>query len=337
MKYRKLGNSGLLTSEFALGTMIFGEESSRSTSPDEAKRMIDCFIDIGGNHIDTANVYAGGRSEEIVGQAIKGKRDRVILATKVRFPMGKGPNEVGLSRYHIIRSAESSLRRLQTDVIDLFSLHGWDPLTPLEESLRTLDDLVTAGKVRYVGVSNFKAWQMMKALGISDAYKWVRFVAAQFQYSLVARDIENEFVDLCESEGVGITPWGPLGGGFLSGKYRFDKRPTIAEEGRLATTPDEWEESWARRATEQNWKILAVVEEIVAAHAGSTFSQVALAWLLTRPAVASVVIGARTIDQLEDNIKAGDLHLTNGEVSRLNEISSPLEGYPYRNIRTAPR
>jgi aryl-alcohol dehydrogenase-like predicted oxidoreductase len=253
MRYRPLGQSGLMVSELCLGTMVFGEESSRGTSAYDAERIIARFIDAGGNHIDTANVYADGGSEQIVGEALKGKRKDVVLATKVRFAMGEGPNDEGLSRLHIIKSVEDSLRRLDTDYIDLLYMHCWDPITPLEESLRTFDYLVRAGKVRYIGVSNFKAWQLMKALSLSDTHGWARFVAAQYQYSLVVRDIELEFTDLCLSEGVGITPWGPLGGGFLSGKYKKDERPELEEDGRLAMMEDDSEEAWDKRSTKKNW------------------------------------------------------------------------------------
>lgn len=337
MHYRTLGKSGLLVSELALGTMIFGEEGWRGTDEATASRMIHHFLDAGGNHIDTANVYAGGRSEEILGRAIHDRRDQVVLATKVRFPMGKGPNAEGLSRYHILQSAEASLLRLQTDVIDLLYMHSWDPLTPLEESLRTFDDLVSAGKVRYIGVSNFKAWQLMKALSTSDAYGWVRFVAAQYQYSLVVRDIEREFIDMCQTEGVGVTPWGALGGGFLSGKYNPDKKPTNPDEGRLATARNDWEEAWMRRSNEQNWQTLSVMNEIVAAHSGATHSQVALAWLLSRPAVSSVILGARTMEQLEDNLAAVTLSISAEELARLDAVSALNDGYPYRMLRSAVR
>ena len=337
MNYRKLGRSGLLVSELALGTMIFGEQSERSTPPEEATRMIHRFLDAGGNHIDTANVYASGRSEEIVGKAIKSKREQVVLATKVRFAMGEGPNDRGLSRYHIMHSVEDSLRRLQVDTIDLLYMHCWDNLTPIEESLHAFDDLVTAGKVRYIGVSNFKAWQMMKALGLSDARGRSRFVAAQYQYSLVVRDIEAEFLDLCQSESVGIVPWGPLGGGFLSGKYTREERPTSASQGRLGVTPDDYEESWSRRATERNWDTLDVVDDIVASYEGTTHSQVALAWLLTRPAVASVIMGVRTMEQLEDNLGVVELDLPSDEIERLNETSALPDAYPYRFIQGAER
>ncbi len=329
MKYNPLGHSGLMVSELCLGTMIFGEQGPRGADESTAQHIVHRFLDAGGNHIDTANVYAEGRSEEIVGRALKGRRRHVVLATKVRFSTGKGPNDSGLSRLHIQHSVENSLRRLQTDVIDLLYVHCWDPVAPLEETLRALDDLVRAGKVRYIGVSNFKAWQLMKALALSDAHGWARFVAAQYQYSLVERAIEHEFGDLCLSEGVGITPWGPLGGGFLSGKYRPGDKPT---EGRLAVMPEETEEAWARRATKQNWRILEVVDKIAKARQAS-YSQIALAWLLTRQAVDSVIFGARTMEQLEDNLGAAELKLTDDELQQLNTVSTPLETYPYRFIK----
>lgn len=328
MKHNRLGNSGLLVSELCLGTMIFGEDGSRSTPPDEAERMIHAFLDAGGNHLDTANVYANGRSEEITGHAIKGRRDEVVLATKVRFPTGQGKNEQGLSRRHIISAVEASLRRLQTDYIDLYYMHCWDPLTPLAESLRAFDDLVTSGKVRYIGVSNFKAWQLMKALGISQQNGWVQFVAAQYQYSLVKRDIEYEFSDLCASEGVSLTPWGPLGGGFLTGKYKKGERPT---SGRIADMPEHTEEAWQRRNTERNWDIIDAVGAIAEAR-DATYAQIALAWVKAQTAVASVILGARTMAQLEDNLGAAEITLTEDEIAQLNTASTPPEQYPYRMI-----
>ncbi len=326
MQYKPLGKSGLLVSTLCLGTMVFGEESLRGADRKSATRLIHGFLDAGGNHIDTANVYAGGRSEEIVGAAIKDRRDRVILATKVRHATGQDLNDQGLSRYHMVRSVEASLRRLQTDVIDLLIAHAWDPLTPLEETLRAFDDLVASGKVRYIGVSNFKAWQLMKALALSDAHSWSRFTAAQYQYSLVERNIEHEISELCSHEGLGLTPWGPLGGGFLSGKYHPDEKP---QEGRLAMMPDETEESWSRRSKERNWSILQVVAEIARQHQ-ATHSQVALAWLLYRPAVCSVIIGARTLAQLDENLAAGQLALSEEELARLSKASEPDDPYPYR-------
>jgi len=327
MRYCLLGRSGLLVSELALGTMVFGEESQRSTTPEEAEKIIHRFLDAGGNHIDTANVYAGGRSEEIVGKAIQGKREQVVLATKVRFRSGgDGPNDQGLSRYHIMQSVENSLERLATETIDLLYMHSWDPLTPIEESLRAFDDLVTAGKVRYIGVSNFKAWQVMKSLGVSDSNGWARFVAAQYQYSLVVRDIEPEYVDLCLSEGVGITPWGPLGGGFLSGKYQHGKLP---DEGRIASMSDDVEEAWWRRNTEKNWQILDVMNTLATKHKASA-SQIAIAWLLAQPAVSSVIIGVRTMKQLEDNLGASNIQLQTDEVTELDQVSTFEDSYPYR-------
>lgn len=337
MKHRQLGNSGLLVSELALGTMIFGEESERGTAVDEAETMVHQYLDSGGNHIDLADVYAGGRAEEIVGQVIKGRRDQVVLTTKVRWPMGSGVNDVGLSRYHIQLGVEACLRRLQVDTIDLLYLHGWDPLTPLEESLRTCDDLVRTGKVRYIGVSTFKAWQVMKALGLCDQEGWIRFTAAQYQYSLVVRDIENEFIDLCQTEGLGLVAWGPLGGGFLSGKYRQNQRPQSTSDGRLAITPDTSEEAWNRRATDHNWQVLDVVNSVAKNHSGSTTSQIALAWLLTRPSVASVIVGSRTLNQLKANLLAADVRLDEDEIVRLNTISETAPGYPYRMINTKSR
>ena len=329
MKYKPLGRSGLMVSELCLGTMIFGDDSARGTDEPTAICMIHQFLDAGGNFIDTADVYVRGYSEEIAGKALKGRRDGVVLATKVRGRMSDDPNDVGLSRRHVIAGCEASLRRLGTDYVDLLYAHLWDPLTPLEETLRAFDDLVTAGKVRYVGLSNFKAWQVMKALAKSDAHDWARFIAAQYQYSLVVRDVEREFTSLFETEGLGLVPWGPLGGGFLSGKYRPGDRPT---EGRIAITPDDAEEAWQRRPTARNWAILDAVGEVAEAR-GKTYPQVALAWLLAQPTVASPILGIRTPEQLEDNLGAVGWELTDEELARLNEASAIEEGYPYRMIR----
>lgn len=328
MKYRQLGKSGLIVSELALGTMLFGETSARGTAEKEAIDQVHYFLDQGGNHIDCANVYAGGISEEITGKAIKDKRDNVVLATKVRFPMSDAVNDQGLSRRHIIASVEASLRRLCTDYLDLLYMHSWDPLTPIEESLRALDDLVKQGKIRYTGVSNFKAWQMMKALGVSEQYKWVGFIAAQYQYSLVKRDLEYEFTDLCESEGVGLVPWGPLGGGFLSGKYHPDQKPVA---GRISTTAEHTEEAWERRSNAQNWAILEAVTAI-ARERDMSIPQVALLWVKEQPAVSSVILGARTLTQLKDNLTAQDHLLTAEELQKLDEVSQLPELYPYRMI-----
>lgn len=331
MQNKRLGNSGLYVSELSLGTMLFGEESGRSTPEADAIRMVHAYIDHGGNHLDTANVYAGGRSEEIIARALAGgRRNRVTLATKVRF--GASPEDDlggGLSRRVIMGQVEESLRRLGTDVIDLYYMHGWDPHTPIEESLRAFDDLVRAGKVRYIGVSNFKAWQVMRALGLSDRNGWARYIAAQYQYSLVVRDIEYEYTSLFEAQGLGLMPWGPLGGGFLTGKYRREEPPT---EGRISTTGSDAEEAWERRATERNWRIVDTVER-VAQERDATVPQVAIAWLRAQPTVSSVIIGARTLDQFADNIAAADLDLTAEELRRLDAASALPELYPYRMMQ----
>ena len=326
MQYKKLGNSGLLISDLTLGTMTFGENESRSTPEKEAHEQIDLYLEKGGNHLDTANGYAQGRSEEIVGRAVKAKRKDVIIATKVRFPMGTGKNEQGLSRYAILQQVENSLRRLQTDYIDLLYMHAWDPLTPIEESLTAFNDLVTQGKVRYIGVSNFKGWQLMKALSISESKHLHRFCVGQYQYSLVKRDLEYEFVDLFTSEGVGLMPWGPLGGGFLSGKYSPDQMP---KDGRIASSTDQNEESWERRNTARNWEIIKQVDAI-AKNKQATHAQVSIAWLRQKPYVSSIILGARTLDQLKDNLQAEELTLSAEEMGILDQVSALPELYPYR-------
>lgn len=335
MNYRRLGNSGLLVSELALGTMVFGEASDRGTPEDQALRLVDSYIEAGGNHFDLANVYAGGSAEEIVGRALKGRRADAVISTKVRWPTGSGPNQAGLSRRHINDALEASLRRIGTDVIDVFYMHGWDAFTPLEESLRAFDDLVRAGKIRYVGVSNFAAWQTMKALGLGDRNGWAKFIAAQYQYSLVVRDVEAELTPLCLSEGVSLVPWGPLGGGFLTGKYKAGQRPDAAA-GRIGGTPDAWEESWARRATDANWRTLAAVEAVAQTH-DATPAQVSLAWLLAQPAVASVVIGARTPEQLASNLDAATLKLSASDLEALDTASKPPASYPARAVNNTTR
>jgi aryl-alcohol dehydrogenase-like predicted oxidoreductase len=326
MQHRPLGRSGVAVSSLALGTMIFGEDSPRSTSPDEAARIIDRYLEAGGTHIDTADVYAGGRSEEIVGSALGSRRDGVVLATKVRFATGGGPNDVGLSRRHVVGGVEASLRRLGTDWIDLLYMHAWDPATPIEETLAAFDDLVGEGKVHYIGISNVSAWQAMKTLGVADAAGFSRPVAGQYQYNLLTRSLEWEFEPLFEAEGVGLVPWSPLGGGFLSGKYRPGDRPTA---GRIATQSDRDEEAWHRKNTDRNWAVLGAVTE-VADEMGATPSQVALAWLLTRPVVSSVIIGVRTMDQLEDNLGAAGLVLPSDAVARLDSAGTVEPPYPYR-------
>ncbi|MEM7105131.1 MAG: aldo/keto reductase [Bacteroidota bacterium] len=336
MKYKQLGNSGLLVTDLCLGTMTFGETSGRGANESDSIKMIHRFLDAGGNHLDTADVYAGGVSEKIVGKALKEKRKEVILATKVNFPVHKGINNKGLSRHHIMDGVHESLGRLDTDYIDLLYLHCEDPVTPLEETLRALDDLVTTGKIRYIGVSNFKAWRMMKALAVSDSKGWSRFIAAQYQYSLVKRDIEYEFTELCKTEGVGLTPWGPLGGGFLSGKYKRENKPKDYTEGRIGGMPDHTEEAWDRRNTDRNWAIIDAVGKI-AEERGVTYSQIALAWVKAQAGVASVIIGVRNMQQLDDNLKTSEIELTAEELDKLDKVSQPPEMYPYRMIEAYGR
>ncbi|HZF57854.1 MAG TPA: aldo/keto reductase, partial [Rubrobacter sp.] len=282
MEYRRLGETGLMVSELCLGCMTFGRE----TDEEDSKGLVGRFLDAGGNFIDTADVYSKGVSEEISGSAIRRVRDDVVLATKVRFPMGDGPNDVGLSRKHVTQGCEDSLRRLGTDFIDLYQVHCWDAATPLEETLSALTDLVRAGKVRYVGVSNFTAWQIMKSVCVSEANGFERFVCLQPQYSLVERNVEYEILPVCEEGGLGVIPWSPLGGGFLSGKYRHGEEPP--EGSRISEAVESMEEYWDRRATERNWRVLDVVGEIAEA-TGRSYAQIALNWLLRQPAVTAPI------------------------------------------------
>jgi aryl-alcohol dehydrogenase-like predicted oxidoreductase len=325
MDYRQLGRSGLRVSTLTLGTMTIGDAgpsaSIGSVDLDGARRQIDLCLDAGVNLIDTADVYSAGASEELVGQALVGRRDRVLLATKARMPMGEGPNDAGLSRHHLIEGCEASLRRLRTDHIDLYQVHEWDGQTPLEETLDTLDGLVRAGKVRYIGCSNYAGWQLVKALGISDRLHLQRFVSQQIYYSLQAREAEYELVPAALDQGLGILVWSPLAGGLLSGKYRRDAQP---EEGRHL---GDWDEPPVRDS-EQLYDIVDVLVEIAEGH-GVSAARVALAYTLAKPGVSSVVIGARKEEQLVDNLAAADLELSDDERARLDEVSAPPLLYPY--------
>ncbi len=333
MEYRRLGSTGTMVSELCLGTMTFGRELDEAGSEEILAR----FFEAGGNFVDTADVYEAGLSEEITGKALKSvgiDREDVVLATKVRMPMGDGPNDVGLSRKHIMAGCDASLRRLGTDYVDLYQVHLWDEATPLEETLSALTDLVRAGKVRYIGCSNYTAWQLMKALWISDKHEFERFVTLQPQYSLVERNIERELLPACVSEGVGVLPWGPLGGGFLSGKYRRDEKPP--EDSRIAGASDDLEEAWQRRSTERNWRTIDVVQSI-SEETGKSFPQIALNWLLRQPGVVSPILGARRAEQLEDNLGASGWKLDAGQVARLSEASATESPYPQRMIEQFQR
>jgi aryl-alcohol dehydrogenase-like predicted oxidoreductase len=326
MEYRQLGSSGLRVSAFALGTMTFGGRDDfaavGSTDVSGATRQVDLCLERGINLFDTANVYSHGLSEEILGKALKGRRDRVLVATKARMPMGDGANDAGLSRRHLIAECEASLRRLGTDYIDLYQVHEWDGQTPLEETLDTLDTLVRSGKVRYIGCSNYAAWQLMKALGTSDRRGYERFVSQQIYYSLQARDAEYELVPASLDQGVGILVWSPLAGGLLSGKYRRGER---GPEGARQLT--DWNEPPVRDP-EALYDIVDALVEIGEAH-GVSAARVALAWLRDRPGVSSLIIGARTDEQLADNLAAADLVLSAEESERLEELSRPPLLYPF--------
>jgi aryl-alcohol dehydrogenase-like predicted oxidoreductase len=308
--------------------MTFGREADEQTSA----RMIHRFLDAGGNFLDTADVYSRGVSEEITGRAIREKREDVVLATKVRFPMGDGPNDAGVSRKHVIAGCEAFLKRLGTEYIDLYQVHCWDEATPLEETLGALSDLVRQGKVRYIGVSNYTGWQLGRSIRVSESRRLERYVSLQPQYSLVERNIEREVVPVCLEEGLGIIPWSPLGGGFLSGKYRRGEQPP--EGSRIAGAVPSQQEHWDRRATERNWRVIDCVGEIAEA-TGRSYAQVALNWLLRRPAVAAPIIGARTMEQLEDNLGASGWALDAEQERRLTEVSALEDVYPYDFIESA--
>lgn len=327
MQYRTLGNSGAVVSNYALGTMTFGAEATEETS----RAILDDYVAAGGNFIDTADVYSAGVSEEIIRRWLSdrpGQRDQLVLATKGRFPMGQAPNDVGTSRRHLTKALDDSLRRLGVEQIDLYQMHAWDPITPLEETLRFLHDSVTSGKIAYYGFSNFLGWQVTKAVHLAKAHGWSAPVTLQPQYSLLVREIEWEVVPASLDAGVGLLPWSPLGGGWLSGKYKRDEPPVGAT--RLGENPTRGMEAWqARNDDPRTWDIIETVEKIAADH-GASASQVALAWLADRPAVTSVILGARSEEQLADNLAAAELELTPAETDLLTQVSQPRAGvYPY--------
>jgi aryl-alcohol dehydrogenase-like predicted oxidoreductase len=327
MQYRYLGRTGLKVSEVCLGAMTFGNESDEKT----ACAIMDRFLEAGGNFIDTADVYSRGVSEEIVGRWLQYHRHEIVLATKFRWAMGGGPNDLGASRYYIMRAVEDSLRRLNVEAIDLYQIHCWDPSTPADETLRALDDLVHQGKVRYLGASNYTAWQLMKALSLSERWGWARFECLQPEYSLIARGIEYEVLPLCLSETIATIPWSPLGGGFLTGKYQRDVRPDGARLSQKEVNP-RFENTWSRRDTEKNWAIVEVVCHTAELH-GVSPAQIALAWVLAQPGVTAPIIGARTRQQLEDNLAALQVRLTADDLAALNAVSALDDIYPYRYIR----
>ena len=328
MQYRYLGRTGLNVSELCLGAMTFGRESSE----EDSIQMLDCFLETGGNFIDTADVYSQGISEEILGRWMQGKtRDDLVIATKVRFSMGPGPNDLGLSRKHILSAVEASLRRLQTDYIDLYQVHMWDPGTPLEETLDALHQLVRSGKVRYLGASNYAGYQLQKAIDLSRQMGGEVFSCLQPLYNLLDRSVEWELLPVCESEGVGVIPWSPLRGGWLSGKYRRGMAGPPPDTRIEEAEKQGWGESWALYANERTWHVIDALLA-VAAEVEKTPAQVALNWLLQKRTVIAPIIGARTMAHLEDNLGASGWSLTSDQVTRLDQASAQPLPYPYESL-----
>ncbi len=334
MDYRVLGNSGLKVSELTLGTMTFGGtgfmDKLGNTDVDEARHLLDMSIDKGVNIFDTANMYSAGLSEEILGKALGDKRHDVLLATKVRFPMGDGPNERGLSRLHIRDQVEASLKRLGTDHIDLYQMHMWDGTTPLEESLETMDTLIKQGKIRYYGISNFSGWHLMKVMRVCEREGFVKPVSQQIHYTAQAREAEYELMPAAFDQGLGTMIWSPLAGGLLSGKYRRDQDQP--EGTRFA-------EGWSEPPIRDEKALFDLIETLVEIGDGHGVSaaQVAIAWINTRPGVTTSVIGARKAHQLEDNLAAADLTLTDDEITTIEKVSRPPLIYPYWHQKMAAR
>ena len=325
MQYRFMGRTGLKVSELCMGTQTFGWGADEPT----AHRMASQFVDAGGNFFDTSNIYNEGQSETMLGKWLKQQdRSKLVIATKVFFPTGEGPNDTGLTRKHIFHQVDESLRRLQTDYIDLYQTHCWDASTPLEETLRAFDDLVRAGKVRYLGASNYTPAQLTKALMLSQIHNWARFDCLQPEYSLLVRSPEWELLPVCEENGIGVIPWSPLAGGWLTGKYRRNQPPP--PDSRVGRA-DRWDDFPEQRETEQTWQIIDVLLEI-AAERGKTPAQVALNWLLRKPVVTAPIFGARTPDQLEQNLGAVGWELTAEEVERLDAVSRIPLPSPYNFI-----
>ncbi len=325
MNYRYMGRTGLKVSELCLGAMTFGRESTEQVSD----QVLDRFVEAGGNFIDTANVYGRGTSEEILGRWLKSKRrENFVIASKARFRMDEGPNDEGLSRKHILASAEASLRRLGTDYIDLYQLHAWHERVDLEESLSALNNLVESGKVRYIGASNFRGWQLQKSIDYSRQRRWEAFSCLQPLYNLLDRGIEFELIPICLNEGVGIIPWSPLRGGWLSGK--FHRGMVAPSQGTRVDDASKygWGERWDLYNTERTWSILDVLYEVAQA-LNKTPAQVALNWLLQRPGITAPIIGARNLQQLEDDLGAVGWMLPSEHLDRLNQVTAVQSFYPY--------
>lgn len=325
MEYRVLGKSGLKVSAISMGTFSFGGVGAfarvANQGVDDARRLIDVCIDGGVNLFDTANMYSFGRSEEILGEALKGRREGVLISSKARMRIGDGPNDEGVSRFHLIRECERSLKRLQTDHIDIYHMHEWDGVTPLEEMLSALDSLIRAGKIRYIGCSNYSGWHLMKALAVSEQRHLPRFVTQQIHYTLEAREAEYELLPISVDQGLGVTVWSPLAAGLLSGAFGRDRAPDVSRQAAGWSEPP-------IRDEERLWLIIDALDEIAATR-NVTAAQVALAWTLTRPAISSLVVGGLTEQHFRDNIAAVDLKLTADELEKLNQVSRAPYIYPY--------
>ena len=325
MNTRYLGRTGLKVSELCLGAMTFGREATEA----ESHAMLGRFVAAGGTFIDTADVYSRGVSEEILGRWLRGQnRDELVIATKVRFPMGDDPNESGLGRKHILRSVERSLRRLGTDYLDLYQVHAWDPATPLEETLTTLDDLVRRGLVRYLGASTFTGWQLQKAVDMARQGGLEPFRCLQPQYNLLTRSAEWELIPVCQNEGLGVIPWSPLRGGWLSGRYRRGMTAPEAGSRVEQAEAEGWGESWSAYNNEPTWRTLDALFA-VAEETGKTPAQVAINWLLQKPGVTAPIIGARNLEQLEANLGASGWALEPEQVAKLDRASAVTPPYPY--------
>ncbi len=330
MEYRTLGRSGCAVSALCLGTMTFGAESDEAVS----HRQLDRFAETGGTFIDTADVYSAGESERIIGRWYASRpadvTDRMVLATKGRFPTAGDPNGAGLSARHLTRALDASLARLGADTVDLYQAHAFDPLTPLDETLRTMDGFTRSGRIRYYGFSNFTGWQLTKAVHLARELGLAAPVSLQPQYSLLVREIEWEIVPAARDAGLGLLPWSPLGGGWLTGKYRRDQRPTGAT--RLGDDPGRGMEAWDRRGTDRTWDVIDAVQRIAESRDVS-MAEVALAWVTDRPGVTSTILGARTVEQLDANLRAAGLHLTPDETAALDEAGDPRPpDYPYGDL-----
>lgn len=331
MEYRQLGNSGLKVSALSFGTATFAGTTDffkawGSTEVEEAKTMIRICTEAGINLFDTANTYSRGGSEEVLGEALKGIRQEVLISTKGTFPMGEGPNDYGSSRHHIIKQCEESLRRLQTDYIDIYHMHGFDGITPVEETLRTLDDLIQSGKIRYIACSNFSGWHLMKSLAVSERYGWNKYIAHQAYYSIIGREFEWELMPLAVDQKIGTIVWSPLGWGRLTGKLR--RGQAMPENTRLKGIPGTGPEV----PEDYLYKVVDAIDEI-AKETGKTITQVALNWLLQRPTISSIIIGARNEEQLKQNLGAVGWNLTPEQIARLDAASAQRPVYPYWHQR----